>query len=228
MTDPDSQGPADRGPGDAQPAGGPEPRPELDIDTAFAAIIADFSASPPRGAGPWPASEDLHDDLDGADPDGNDRSRGQAGGLDGSSGDDGQDDGRQRRDHRRERRDGGRHRIVLPDDSEDGTRSARSAAGSPTWGPGASKRDDTSNDDDDEGYVPPVPPPLPRGDLVFRIAWACVLGGPLFLLVAALTWQDLPSFLLFIALLSFVGGFVTLVARMPAERPDDPDDGAVV
>jgi hypothetical protein len=218
MTDPDGQGSTDRGPGDAQPAG-PEPRPELDIDAAFAAIIADFSTSPPSGTGPWPASEDLDEDLHDADPDGSGRAGDQVGGPDDSPDDDGRgdgrarlDDGRQRRDHRRERRDSGRRRIVLPDDSEDDSRSDRS----------------TGDDEDDEGYVPPDPPPIPRGDLVVRIAWTAVLGGPLFLLVAALTWQDLPAFLLFIALLAFIGGFVTLVARMPAERPDDPDDGAVV
>jgi hypothetical protein len=81
---------------------------------------------------------------------------------------------------------------------------------------------------DEEGYVPPIPPPLPRGDLVSRIAWGAVAGGPLFLLLAALTWRTLPSSLLLVALLSFIGGFVTLVARMPPEPPDDPDDGAVI
>jgi hypothetical protein len=82
--------------------------------------------------------------------------------------------------------------------------------------------------EDDEGYVPPEPPPLPRGDLASRAAWAGVLGGPLFLLIAAIVWQSLPKMLLLAALAAFVGGFVTLVARMPSESPDEPDDGAVV
>ncbi len=81
---------------------------------------------------------------------------------------------------------------------------------------------------DDEGYVPPEPPPLPRGDLVSRLAWAGVLGGPLFLLLAAIVWRELPKALLLAALAAFVGGFVTLVARMPGATPDEPDDGAVV
>jgi hypothetical protein len=87
---------------------------------------------------------------------------------------------------------------------------------------------DDEDDEDDDGFVPPEPGPFPRGDRLSRAAWTAVIGGPLFLLVAALTWRTLPSVLLLLALVAFVGGFVTLVARMPAEPPDDPDDGAVV
>ena len=64
--------------------------------------------------------------------------------------------------------------------------------------------------------------------MVSRLAWSAVIGGPLFLLLAALAWRNLPSSLLLLALAAFVGGFITLVARMPQEPPDDPDDGAVV
>ena len=76
--------------------------------------------------------------------------------------------------------------------------------------------------------MPPDPGPIPRGDLVSRLAWAGVIGGPLFLLIATLARQDLPRTLLLAALAAFVGGFVALVARMPTDQPDDPDDGAVV
>jgi hypothetical protein len=31
-----------------------------------------------------------------------------------------------------------------------------------------------------------------------------------------------------VALSAFVGGFITLVARLPRDRDDGPDDGAVV
>lgn len=87
---------------------------------------------------------------------------------------------------------------------------------------------DEDEDEDDGGFVPPEPPPFPRGDLVSRLAWGAVIGGPLFLLVAALLWRTLPAVLLLVALLAFVAGFVTLVARMPPDHPDDSDDGAVV
>lgn len=80
----------------------------------------------------------------------------------------------------------------------------------------------------DEHYEPPEPPPIPRGDLVSRLAWSGVLGGPAVLLIAAVVSGALPSIMVVGALVSFVAGFVTLVARMPAERPDDGDDGAVV
>jgi hypothetical protein len=76
--------------------------------------------------------------------------------------------------------------------------------------------------------VPPEPPPLPRGDLVGRLAWAGVLFGPAFLLLTAFLWDDAGPLPLALGTLAFVGGFVTLVARMPARRDDSDDDGAVV
>lgn len=86
-----------------------------------------------------------------------------------------------------------------------------------------------ADDEDDDRYHPPEPPPLPRGDLVGRLAWAGVLLGPAFLLFAGVAWRDAPRLWLALAVLGFVGGFVTLVLRLPADRDDtDGDDGAVV
>jgi len=81
--------------------------------------------------------------------------------------------------------------------------------------------------DDEERFVPPEPPPLPRGDTVSRLAWAGVLGAPLFFLMAALFWHGAPTWLVVGAVGAFVAGFVTLIVRMP-DRDDDGDDGAVV
>jgi len=82
--------------------------------------------------------------------------------------------------------------------------------------------------DPDEHFVPPPPPPLPRGDRISRIAWAGVLGAPVFLVLAvALGWR-LPSWVTGLAVGALVGGFATLVARMRGHDPSDPDDGAVV
>lgn len=96
----------------------------------------------------------------------------------------------------------------------------------PAYGP----RDwSPAEEEDDDRYHPPEPPPLPRGDLVGRLAWGGVLLGPAFLLIAGVAWRDAPRLWLALAVLAFVGGFVTLVLRLPADRDDtDGDDGAVV
>ncbi len=170
-------------PADGQPRGDHD-WSALDVDAAFAAIVAQLSAGGPP-VGPWPAAEDLDDSGTDAGTD-------------------------------------------LPAAPE-GAHRDRSADPVPRLGAlDAGAGPGEPADEDDEGYIPPEPAPLPRGDAVSRLAWAAVIGGPLFLLIAALAWRDLPSWLLLAALGAFVGGFVTLVARMPDERPDDRDDGAVV
>ena len=52
------------GPGDATPKDEHDDRPELDVDAAFAAIVADFGRPHPGGVGPWPAAEDVDDEAD--------------------------------------------------------------------------------------------------------------------------------------------------------------------
>ena len=84
-----------------------------------------------------------------------------------------------------------------------------------------------SAEPDDDRYVPPEPPPLPRGDAVSRLAWGGVLGAPLFLVLSMLFWRGVPTLLVVAAIAAFVAGFVTLVVRMP-DGQDDADDGAVV
>ena len=98
----------------------------------------------------------------------------------------------------------------------------------PPGPPAPGPRDWAAADEPDEGFVPPEPPPLPRGDLVGRLAWAGVLLGPAFLLLSALVWDEAGPLPLALAALAFIGGFVTLVARLPARRDDEDDDGAVV
>ncbi|MFZ5869668.1 MAG: hypothetical protein ACOYXW_03930 [Actinomycetota bacterium] len=83
-------------------------------------------------------------------------------------------------------------------------------------------------EDEEEGFVPPEPPPLPRGDLVTTLSWAGVLGSPLFFLLTALFWRSVPQVLILLAIGAFVAGFVSLVLRMPSRRDPDDDDGAVV
>ena len=82
---------------------------------------------------------------------------------------------------------------------------------------------------DEEHYVPPEPPPLTRGDWTTTLAWAGVLGSPVFFLLSAIFWQSVPRVLILAAIGAFVAGFVVLVLRMPNRRdPEDYDDGAVV
>jgi hypothetical protein len=82
----------------------------------------------------------------------------------------------------------------------------------------------------DEHFVPPAPPPLPKADTVTRLAWIALVSGPLFFLVTALLRIEVTAHAAFLGVFAFVGGFVTLVARMRDRRGEDqdPDDGAVV
>jgi len=86
----------------------------------------------------------------------------------------------------------------------------------------------TPTPDPEDHFVPPPPPPLPRGDRLSRLAWAGVLGVPVFLVVAvALDWR-LPSWVMTLAVIALFAGFATLVARLRGHDPHDPDDSAVV
>lgn len=80
----------------------------------------------------------------------------------------------------------------------------------------------------DEHYVPPDPPPLPRGSWRTWLPWVGVLGVPLFFVVVVVLRPSLPSEVVLVAVLGFVAGFLTLVLRLPDHRDDDGDDGARV
>lgn len=86
-------------------------------------------------------------------------------------------------------------------------------------------------DDPDEHFVPPPPPPLPETDVVTRMAWAGLVGGPALVLLIAVLGLQIEPWVVLIALLAFCGGVATLVARMGDHRRHDDDDwndGAVV
>ncbi|MEV8372313.1 hypothetical protein AB0P21_06220 [Kribbella sp. NPDC056861] len=78
-------------------------------------------------------------------------------------------------------------------------------------------------------YVPPEPPRGPKLDWISRIAWLGLIGGPLLLMAAALLDFDTGRTTT-IAVIGFIGGFLTLVIRMKDRLPpeDTTDDGAVV
>jgi hypothetical protein len=81
-------------------------------------------------------------------------------------------------------------------------------------------------------FVPPEPPPIPRGTPARRLAWAGLLGSPVALLLAVfvhmLTGWVVPTLFTLGVAAAFVGGFSFLVATMPRDRGDDWDDGAVL
>ena len=101
--------------------------------------------------------------------------------------------------------------------------------------------EDTSDDDEDEDqpakkahdphdhFVPPEPERGPRLDWISRIAWLGLIGGPL-LLIAAAVFDFGTGRITTLAVVGFIGGFLTLVIRMKDRLPldDTPDDGAVV
>jgi hypothetical protein len=81
--------------------------------------------------------------------------------------------------------------------------------------------------EEDEHFVPPPPPPLPRPAPERLLAWIGLFGVPVLVLIAVVLGIAFPSWLSVLLLAWFVGGFVFLVATM-RDRPEDPDDGAVV
>jgi hypothetical protein len=90
--------------------------------------------------------------------------------------------------------------------------------------------DPLEDDDPNETFIPPDPPPLPRLDTIGQFAWGGLIGGPLFLILAAVFDWQMPPVFLALAVTAFVAGFVTLVVRMNDGRPDDwnNDNGAVL
>jgi hypothetical protein len=80
---------------------------------------------------------------------------------------------------------------------------------------------------EEEHFVPPEPPPVPRGTPARRLAWLGLFVPPLVMLAAVAFGWVLADWVSILLVMGFVGGFVFLVATMPRDRRDG-DDGAVV
>ncbi|MFH8380879.1 hypothetical protein ACH4E7_08045 [Kitasatospora sp. NPDC018058] len=122
---------------------------------------------------------------------------------------------------------------AAPDDLSDLAPRPRPRSGRPVLPAAASgPRDFELAEETDEGhYVPPEPPPLPAADVTTKFAWLAVLGGPALLLIDAVVWREISGWPAWVGITAFLGGFVTLVARMKdrdEDEPEDPDHGAVV
>lgn len=83
-------------------------------------------------------------------------------------------------------------------------------------------------DAEEEGYVPPPPPPVPRTTPDRLAAWIGVFGSPIILLLALIFSITLPTWMAYLMIAGFVGGFLYLVVKMPREPREPWDDGAQV
>ncbi|GAA3145803.1 MULTISPECIES: hypothetical protein [Nonomuraea] len=117
-------------------------------------------------------------------------------------------------------------RVVKPPEGEPGEDDDL-----PRDGADDSTGEGSEDEEAEEGhFVPPPPPPLPKLDLVTKLAWVALFGGPAYLLVAAMASWHMEGWALFTAVAAFIGGFVALVVRMGDGPPNDSgwDDGAVL
>jgi hypothetical protein len=78
-------------------------------------------------------------------------------------------------------------------------------------------------------FEPPVPESLPNFSKATRIALLGVIGGPLLLIVNAVTQIDTTGFATWLGLTGFVAGLVALLFRTKdSDEQEPPDGGAVV
>lgn len=80
----------------------------------------------------------------------------------------------------------------------------------------------------EERFEPPVPPPLPKVARDRLVAWIGIFGSPAVLLAALVLSIQLPTFVAYLLVGGFVGGFAYLVYKMPRGPRDPWDDGAQV
>ncbi|MFH8343384.1 hypothetical protein [Streptomyces sp. NPDC018045] len=232
-----------------------DPRDPLDEEAAWAEIVAGYGTAPafpdeegPSGTGPKAAGGPSGGDGTGPGPDRADPAESGKDGADGGRRADGKPPektgpGRPDRPDRTDPDDGGPTVEERPrGESSPGApdRPGGNSVGSfvvfaPGVGPrdwSASEASDGDADGTDEGhFVPPEPPPLPKGDATATFAWIAVLGGPLLLVLMVLLQQPVTWWITLLGIGGFLGGFATLVARMKHDDEDDedlPGGGAVV
>ncbi|GAB3524619.1 hypothetical protein [Arthrobacter monumenti] len=90
-------------------------------------------------------------------------------------------------------------------------------------------RDYTPEEEEDDSFVPEDPPsPLAGTEPLVVLAWCGAIGGPLVLLLSAFFFRALPMLAVVGIIAAFLASVVFLLMRLPSERSDDNDDGAVV
>jgi hypothetical protein len=88
--------------------------------------------------------------------------------------------------------------------------------------------DDADVLEDLDAFEPPEPPPLPRPEGLRLLAWLGIFVAPAVLLVLTIAGARLAPWVLLGLVCWFLGGFGYLVAKMPHDRDDGWDDGAVL
>lgn len=202
----------------------PDGRPPESDDDVWAQIVAGYDQSLDQPFAPWPVAEDV--DAEPDDHDGDARDAPGSAGTDSDAGhpaaaqhaEPGSDAPEPPWSRRHQDRLAGAGQPEEDSSYDEGPYR-------PDEEPAAGARPDAA-----DRFVPPPPPPLPELDTVSQLAWGGLIGGPLFLVIAAIAGWALPSLLLGLAVLAFVAGFVTLVVRMKDKPPDDwdPGNGAVL
>lgn len=115
----------------------------------------------------------------------------------------------------------------LPRGQAPGARTVRPAQPPAPTGPRAWSPDPEVEEAEDH-FEPPDPGPVLGGDPLLTMAWVATVGVPVLLLVAVVIWRDMPSVVLRVAGVAFVGAIALLLWRMPHGRDDDAGPGAVV
>ena len=82
-------------------------------------------------------------------------------------------------------------------------------------------------EDQPERYAPEPLPPLDPPALPALLGWLGI-GWAALVVLAAAFGASFPSWVGWVAVLGFLGGFAVLVSRLPRDRPPDAGDGAVL
>lgn len=175
-----------------------------DDEQIWAEIVQNFHSSTGSERPQWPAAENVDPEIETSEQDGS-----------ASDGDGSTSDG-----------DGSAGHGTSPE--RHGPTPAGGHSDTPSGGGERAATSRPSEHDPEEHFVPPSPPPLPSTDLITRLAWLCVLGTPLFFLLAVIAGRPVSGLLGALGAGAFIGGFVLLVLRLRGHDPYDPDDGAVV
>lgn len=82
--------------------------------------------------------------------------------------------------------------------------------------------------EESDGYVPEEPPSLAGAEPLVVLAWIGAIGAPLALLLSAFIFRSIPMLAVVSIVVVFIASVVFLLMRLPSERGDDHDDGAIV